>query len=533
MKIVQNYFYLIPLAILSFVVSSRLGIPVIGDEVIYFIRGLDDMTFSSFLPWGNGIAKQFGHPPLYQFALLSIRSIFGESVYLLRVFGLLSTILFFFSVYKFLEKESKILALWAMLMLIFNQALFLQSTFIQADTLSLGLGVLGWYFYREKRASLYFFFMMSSIFIRESSLAFVLPVLLSSFYFDKEEKEFQKKIITYSLICLFSYGLFVFILKMSSGNAFPHHAFNTFLNNGNSFFSISNDKFQNLKTIYTEFIYFNSPFPFILILLSPLSFLPFINNKLNVLRKFYIYALGLVLIVFLSATYIMGDKFFFAYKYTAMWAKLLLFVPFFFLFPVAKIQKSFQWPFIYFSTLILYLSFLFLYNDYSPKDTFPLCFLTLFLTVHFISIRIKNIKNLAFFCLLFLSFQSLWMRFPYNAVTFTADIKTYEGVVSKILTLENSLIEIAHDDRKNNIFGNSIFLEIMLNEKNGWTLGKYYKQVDSPEQADYFLTTNFELFDKTYSVIGSLEREGKINNILSLEHHSYYFNVLKRGSSNE
>jgi|GEM_PF-3671445 len=168
--------------------SLRLSIPnnLIADEFIYLnLRHLE-------LPWHKFIFYNpgdfYGHGPL----LPLLHSIFiklGGQILTLRYFHLSLLPIIFLLTFLFKRKWTFNLMI-SLTLLFFHQTLWAQSTLLFPEVIQVTLGILTYFLWKKQKLKSFMTIATLNIFLRESSLAFIIPLMVLDFTKGKLKNRF-------------------------------------------------------------------------------------------------------------------------------------------------------------------------------------------------------------------------------------------------------------------------------------------------------------------------------------------------------
>ena len=196
---------------------KQFSFPIFGDEVIYFDIDIVYLTISDFIPGLYKESLHFGHPPLYPLLNFIFYKVSNSSIFLIRVLNFIFFCFMLFASYSLVKSlTNQFYATTAVILIAFNQIVFVNTSLLHPDVLSIGLGLYSWYCFKHQRLALYVITAVGCVWVRESGLAFSLPILIISF----RGKLFVNKIL--SILPFISYLIFLMLLKLKTGTAFLH-----------------------------------------------------------------------------------------------------------------------------------------------------------------------------------------------------------------------------------------------------------------------------------------------------------------------
>ena len=287
------FFYLL----FIFLKWSDLSLPIWHDEMSYapsFLWHLEDWRF--FLPWNYEPTRFMGHPFLHPFILWLAFSIFGPSVFVAKVTSLFLSTFFLLALYKMIQTvfKSSMTAFYSVLFVMFLPLFVIHSSLILADISAMAFGFASIYAFTAKKykSSLIFSFCLGSI--RETSLAFFLPIILYGLFVSS-----HRKLLFYLLpgFLFFISNFVVFFLK--SGNWIAHpYIYEELPHNPNPDFLIFSAIFSNTKGYFFNLVL--GVFPLSFLVLSVLAIVLYLFNlkKTRIFRKEFLIPLGMCFLWF-------------------------------------------------------------------------------------------------------------------------------------------------------------------------------------------------------------------------------------------
>lgn len=234
MKNKSNFFNLDLLFLLSIIgivllmKFSVLHLPFTWDEPLTFIEPAHKLLQDGLWSILPGLGNPHGfyhHPPFFPFALAVFYKIFGESIFVSRLFALAISLIGIFFTYLLGKRlRGPLLGILAASFLFLTPIFYAQSSLLLSDQGTLALGVMSTYFFLEKKWC--GFFLASSLLAlgRETSLAFSTSFLIYGLiFFPKKELDLRKiMLLLWPIVVLLSYFL---SQKLTTGKAFHHEAY--------------------------------------------------------------------------------------------------------------------------------------------------------------------------------------------------------------------------------------------------------------------------------------------------------------------
>ena len=217
------FFLFVLFPVFIFLKWPDLFLPIWGDEMSYAPHHLWTMKngWSFFLPWNYNPLSFMGHPFLHPLILYTAFSVFGPSVFIAKVVSLFLSLFFLVTFYKMTELVFKcsVTAFYSTVFTMFLPYFWVYSSLILADisTAAFGFGTI-YTFIARKYKSLLLFSLGLGV-IRESSLAFFVPLLLYGLIIPS-----QRKSLLYLLPGLFIFisHFLIFFLKTGAWIAHPY-----------------------------------------------------------------------------------------------------------------------------------------------------------------------------------------------------------------------------------------------------------------------------------------------------------------------
>ncbi len=242
-------FYLVALLLIfTFLKWPDLSLPIWQDEMSYLPINLWDIGWSFFLPWNYNSHLFMGHPPLHPFILYTVFSIFGPSVFAAKATSLFLSLFFLLTLYKMAEAvfQDSITAFYSFTFTMFLSIFWTHSSLILADISATAFGFGAIYAFTAKKYKTLLLFCLGMGLIRESSLAFFVPLLLYAVLAPS-----YRKSLFYIFPGFFVFGLHFFIFFLQTGHWITHPYISRTLphNPSPKFFNVS----QALDSIQYDF----------------------------------------------------------------------------------------------------------------------------------------------------------------------------------------------------------------------------------------------------------------------------------------
>ena len=215
-----------------------LSLPIWGDEVPYLPITLWNTDWAFFLPWNYDPRWFMGHPFLHPFILYTAFSVFGPSVFVAKVTSLCLSLFFLWTLYKMTEAVFKcfVTAFYSVIFTLFLTLFWVYSSLILADipAVAFGFGAIYALITRKYKSLLLFALGMGTI--RESSLAFFVPLVL----YGVAVPSYRKSLLylTPGLVVFFLH-FFIFFLKTGGWIAHPYITGTLYHNQNPEFFNFS------------------------------------------------------------------------------------------------------------------------------------------------------------------------------------------------------------------------------------------------------------------------------------------------------
>ena len=264
----QKVFLVLSASLVVFLKWPDLHLPVWADEMSYIPPQLWSMKASFFLPWNYDPLEFGGHPFLHPFILWASFFLFEPSIFTARAVSLVLSLFFLVSLYKMTAVvfKSSITAFYSCLFVMFLPYFLVYSSLIFADIPAMAFGFASIYAFTEKKHKSLLFFSIGMGAIRESSLAFFVPLILYGLAVPS-----YRKPLAYLLPGLFIFAshFYIFFLKTGGWIAHPYISGELYHNPNPEFFKFSvileNTRFYFLSLV-------NKVFPFVFLAGSVLSF---------------------------------------------------------------------------------------------------------------------------------------------------------------------------------------------------------------------------------------------------------------------
>ena len=222
-----------------------LSLPIWGDEKSYVPFFLHNLSWDFFLPWNYNPKWFMGHPFLHPFILWTAFSIFGPSVFVAKLVSLFLSVFFLVILYKMTEAvfQDSETALYSVIFILFLTVFWVHSSLILADISATAFGFGSIYAFTAKRYKTLLLFSLGMGAIRESSLAFFIPLLLYGLFVPS-----QRKSLIYLCpgLLIFFLHFFIFFLKTGSWIAHPFVS-GTLAHNPNPVFFDFSVVFPNIR----------------------------------------------------------------------------------------------------------------------------------------------------------------------------------------------------------------------------------------------------------------------------------------------
>ena len=262
------------LLLVSFVFLKQKSLYVLpwGDEFSALNSDLLNKTWSFFLPWNYHPEYFMGHPLLQPLALYTAFSLFGPSVFIARVVALGFALLCLFSFYKVTDGlfEDKFTSFFSVIFTMFLPLFWFHATLILAHIPLMAFGFGTVYAFTDKKYKTLLLFSLGLATIRESALAFFLPLVLQGLLLPSQRKSLFYMVP--SLLLFFSHFFFFFI---RTGHWIAHpYVYGVLLHNPNPrFFNFS--PFFNRSIQFSKDFFFQFPYFFWCLLLIAFGFFVF------------------------------------------------------------------------------------------------------------------------------------------------------------------------------------------------------------------------------------------------------------------
>ena len=261
-----------------------------------FYPHIIERKWSFFLPWNYRPEYFMGHPAGQPFALWSAFKLFGMTVWTAKATALSFSLLCLFSVYKMTSAlfQDKQIAFLSTAFIMSIPLFWFQSTIVLAQIPLMAFGFGSVYAFLSKKYKTLLFFSLGLAVVRESALAFLLPLAFYGLFNSAYRKAFY--CIIPSLSLFLSHFLILFI---RTGRWFSHpHAMGELPHNSNLewfnfsvFFERSNYFFKTFfyQAPYWFWVIFLLSFCFLVFSkLKQKSFAPNLKHLLNPNRKIFI-----------------------------------------------------------------------------------------------------------------------------------------------------------------------------------------------------------------------------------------------------
>ena len=172
-----------------------------------------------FLPWDYNPSWFMGHPFLHPFILYTAFSIFSPSVFVAKATSLFLSLFFLLTLYKMTEAVFKCstTAFYSVVFTLFLTLFWVHSSLILADISAMAFGFGSIYAFTTKRYKTLLLFSLGLGAIRESSLAFFIPLILYGVIVSS-----QRKSLFYLAPGLIVFFLHFFLYFLKTGNWIAH-----------------------------------------------------------------------------------------------------------------------------------------------------------------------------------------------------------------------------------------------------------------------------------------------------------------------
>ena len=285
--------------IFIFLKWSDLSVPIWHDETSYVPAFLWEIKGSFFLPWNYRPDWLMGHPFLHSFILWIAFSVFGPSVFIAKAVSLFLSLFFLVALYKMTEVvfKSSITAFYSVIFVMFLPLFLIHSSLILADISAMAFGFVSIYAFIAKKYKSLIFFSLCLGAIRESSLAFFVPIILYALLIPS-----HRKLLFYLLpgLFLFISHFLIYFLKTGSWIAHPYVS-GILLHNPNPDFFNFSVIFGNTKGYFFNLV--KDVFPYLFLILASVSivlyiFLCLIKKQKRIFRKELLIPLGMCFLWF-------------------------------------------------------------------------------------------------------------------------------------------------------------------------------------------------------------------------------------------
>ena len=191
------------------------------DEFSYLNTVLIEKDWSFFLPWNYRPEYFMGHPVLQPLALFLALNLFEENVWAAKLTALIFSLICLFCLYRMTKSffRNEWTAFLSVIFTMFLPLFWLHSTLILAHIPLMAFGFGTIYAFRDQKYKTLFFFSIGLASIRESALAFFLPLVLQGFFVPHYRKSLC--FITPALLIFFSHFL-IFFLRTGVWFAHPY-----------------------------------------------------------------------------------------------------------------------------------------------------------------------------------------------------------------------------------------------------------------------------------------------------------------------
>lgn len=480
------------ICLIFFIISlGHINSNVLGDEVIYLFPGIGEISYFDFIP---GVANKdffYGHPSGYPLLLRILSDISGGSIFVLKTFSLLISVLFLFTlIYLLPRKNRTLLGSLLIISLALNQLFITHSSMLYPDILFSFLGVLSWHFYRKENLGMFIVCGFLCLLVRESGLAFIAPVAIHSLLkFNKEL--FQRRVFISCLGLFFLLCLFFAVHFYSYGSFFGNEELLKRSGDGFSFFAINYEKIKSLSLNAFVIKSFGTTIPF-----SVLIFYYFLFGRLKkaelsqrnvILWSTFIIGIVYVLIVVLSSYEV-------AIRYQHILVNLSIFAklsPSLFIIWLATNSDSMgerKNQNLNFAVMasVLILTFYFFYQDSSPRNLLNI--ISLYLTSFYI---IQSQLNLSKVKVLFISFylimfQSLWFKVPQ-----VPHVYTHPKIQNELTQTIKAVVKKINQQGIMTVYSSGEFFTLIGTPLYGWGLNEDIAYVENINNADLVISTNY------------------------------------------
>ena len=476
---------------------SRLDLPVIGDETIYLMNHLSDISYMEFIP-GFATADHFyGHPSGFPFLLKVLCDLSGDNLSFLRIIMILITTCSFLFIFNQIRNTfDELTAIITMLLFLSNQLLITQSVFIQPNMLFILLGLMGWFFYLNNKIKMAILTLCLSFWMRESGIAFTLALIFNELI--RNPFRLDRKKILYLFIPIMILSVFYMIQKYKYGYYFGNPAFQQ----RGEFFSFNKEKINQFNMNWFMVKSFATSFPLIFLVSIVLSRFDKIK-KITVLSKRIKLLVPLILLIIPMILYFVSAENSFRIQHTIVnISSILKIITGSFFFYIISDRQSVPFPDIIKLTLLtfgMFLIFYFFYQDTSPRDMNILIVLTLILFAFCLHGLFNDNKNKLIIGIIVLCFQLAWLKVP-QVPHFT----THPKIHIKLTEILKSVIETLNNENAKIIYTTNNFYTLFSSKIYGWNKKSTFKSLREFSEADIVLVSNYYRgdleFQKTFNL---------------------------------
>ena len=268
-----------------------LSLPIWEDEMSYAPFFLWNLDWAFFLPWNYDPTWFMGHPFLHPFILWTAFSVFGPSVFVAKAVSLFLSVFFLMTLYKMIEAvfQDSGTALYSVIFTLFLPVFWVYSSLILADISATAFGFGSIYAFTAKRYKTLLLFSLGMGVIRESSLAFFVPLFLYGLFTPSHRKSLFY--LCPGLLVFFLH-FFIFFLKTGGWIAHPF-VFGTLTHNPDPVFFDFSVILNNIWNHFLPLFLDIYPFAFLAVSAAAIVWMAFLfclgyRKKLSVKKEIFI-----------------------------------------------------------------------------------------------------------------------------------------------------------------------------------------------------------------------------------------------------
>ena len=238
----SNKFYILfPIVFICYFLLAQkerlLALPW-DDEFSYINPVLLDLHWSFFLPWHYKPEFFMGHPLGQPLVLWTALHLFGQKIWIAKATALGFSLFCLFSLYKmtFSYFKDRLLGGFSVVLALFFPLFWYQSTLVLGHIPLMAFGFGSLYAFQAKKPISFLFWSLGLALMRESALAFFLPLILQSLFIPS-----CRKFLFYmlpSVLFFFSHFL-IFFIRTGHWIAHPYMYGGLLHNPDHKFFSFS------------------------------------------------------------------------------------------------------------------------------------------------------------------------------------------------------------------------------------------------------------------------------------------------------